>query len=93
MSAIHDNSKEMPNKKVNVEKVRATGSELIGKIEDIIREGNVRSITITNKEGRVIASFPVTIGVVGLVFSPILTGIGAVAALLTECTIVVTKRS
>ncbi len=68
------------------------GENLLKKIKELIAEGNVRKITITDKSGKEIMSFPVTIGVVGALFAPILAAIGAMAALLTECTITVERN-
>lgn len=68
------------------------GENLLRKIKEIIAEGNVTKISISDKSGKEIMSFPVTIGVVGVVFAPIFAAVGALAALLTECKITVEKR-
>ena len=68
------------------------GENLLKKIKEIIAEGNVNKISISDKSGKEIMSFPVTIGVVGVVFAPIFAAVGALAALLTECKITVEKR-
>jgi hypothetical protein len=69
-----------------------TGENLLKKIKELIEEGNVRRITITEKSGRELMSFPLTIGVVGALFAPILAAIGALAALIGECTIAVERE-
>jgi Domain of unknown function (DUF4342) len=69
-----------------VHSVRATGSELLATIKNVIHEGNVRRITI-KQEGHTIAEFPLTFGVVGAALAPALAAIGAIAALVTDCTI------
>ena len=58
----------------------------------LINEGNIRKITIHTKEGKELMSFPLTIGLVGAVFAPILAAVGAMAALLGECTITVERE-
>ncbi|TDS07535.1 DUF4342 domain-containing protein [Sphingobacterium paludis] len=68
------------------------GENLLKKIKEIIAEGNVTKISISDKSGKEIMSFPVTIGVVGVVFAPIFAAVGALAALLTECKITVEKK-
>ncbi|GHE33710.1 DUF4342 domain-containing protein [Sphingobacterium griseoflavum] len=68
------------------------GENLLKKIKEIIAEGNVTKISISDKSGKELMSFPVTIGVVGVVFAPIFAAIGALAALLTECKITVEKQ-
>ncbi|MCL5438631.1 MAG: DUF4342 domain-containing protein [Patescibacteria group bacterium] len=58
----------------------------------MIKEGNIRKITIKDKKGKTIVEFPLTIGVVGTVIAPVLAAIGAIAALVTECTISVERE-
>jgi hypothetical protein len=67
------------------------GEHLLNKVKELIEEGNVRKITITDKHGKDIASFPLTLGVVGVVLAPVLAAIGAMAALIGECTITVER--
>ena len=68
-----------------------SGENLLKKIKELIAEGNIRKITITDKSGKEIMSFPVTVGVVGALFAPILAAVGALAALITECSITVER--
>ena len=68
------------------------GEALLKKIKELIAEGNVRKITITDKWGKEIMSFPLTVGVVGALFMPILAAVGAMAALIGECTIHVERE-
>jgi hypothetical protein len=72
------------------ETIETTGEELLAQVKKLIAEGNVRRVRIRQKD-RVVAEFPLTIGVVGAVFAPVLAAIGALAALLTECSIDVEK--
>ena len=69
-----------------------TGEQLLAKVKELIAEGNVRRITITDKSGKELVSFPLTIGVVGAVLAPILAAVGALAALIGECTIAVERE-
>lgn len=66
---------------------KVSGEELLKKIKELIREGNVREITIENKDGKVIMVLPLTVGIIGAALLPPLAAVGAIAALLTECTI------
>jgi len=68
------------------------GVNLLQKVKELIEEGNVRKITITDKSGKELASFPLTIGVVGALLMPMLAAVGAIAALVTECTITVERE-
>ncbi len=73
------------------EEFRVSGEELLAKIKELIHQGNIRRISIKDKEGKTVLEFPLTIGVVGAVLLPTLAAVGAIAALLTEATIVVEK--
>lgn len=68
------------------------GENLVKKVKELIAEGNIRKITIADKEGKELMSFPLTIGIVGAIFAPILAAIGAVAALIGECSIIVERE-
>jgi hypothetical protein len=68
------------------------GEDLLKKIKGLINEGNVRRIIIKDKEGKTIMELPLTIGVVGAVLAPVLSVVGAVAALVTECSITVERK-
>ena len=73
------------------EEFTINGEDLIAKIKEIIKQGNAKKITVKDKDGNEIISFPVTVGVAGLVLAPVFAAIGAVAALATECTIVIER--
>jgi hypothetical protein len=77
---------------MRTEEFTVSGEKLIEKIKSIINEGNVRRIVIKNEEGKTIVEFPVTLGVVGVILAPGLAAIGAIAALVTKCTIVVERE-
>ncbi len=74
------------------EEFTVSGEELLKKVKELIEEGSVRRIVIKNKEGKTLLEVPLTIGVVGAVLAPVLAAVGAAAALLTECTIVVVRE-
>jgi hypothetical protein len=74
------------------ESFKINGENLLKKIKEIIAEGNIRKISIHDKEGKEIMNFPLTVGVVGALVAPALAAIGAVAALVGECTITVEKE-
>ncbi len=77
---------------ITKETFKIEGEKLLKKVKDLINEGNIRKITIHGKEGKEIMSFPVTLGVVGAVFAPILVAVGALAAVIGECEITVEKE-
>jgi len=68
------------------------GEDLLKKTKELVKEGNVRRIIIKNKEGKVFVELPLTVGLVGAVLAPALAAVGAIAALVTECTITVERK-
>lgn len=74
------------------EEFKVDGEGLLKKVKELIREGNIRKITIKDKDDKVLVVFPLTIGVVGTLIAPVLAAIGAIAALVSECTISVEKE-
>ncbi len=81
----------MSSEKVRTEEFRVSGEELLGQIKGLVHEGNIRRIVIKNKDGSTVMEIPLTIGVVGALLVPTLAAVGAIAALLTEATVVVEK--
>jgi hypothetical protein len=75
----------------HTEEFKVEGEKLLAKIKELLHEGNIRRIMIKDKDGKVIMEAPITIGIVGVLIAPLLVSIGAIAALLTEATIVVEK--
>jgi hypothetical protein len=74
------------------ESVKVEGANVFDKLQALVREGNVRRV-IVSQRGRTIAEFPLTVGVVGAVFAPILAAIGAMVALVQDCTIHVEREA
>jgi Domain of unknown function (DUF4342) len=74
------------------ESFKVEGENLLKKVKELINEGNVRKITIKDKAGKELMSFPLTIGVIGAALAPILAAIGAIAALIGECSITVERE-
>lgn len=81
----------MPEEKFRTEEFRVDGEELLRKVKNLINEGNIRRVIIKDKDGKVVFEIPLTFGVVGALIAPQLAAIGAIAALLTEATVVVEK--
>lgn len=81
----------MSEEKVHSEEFRVNGEELLGKVKNLVNEGNIRRIIIKDKEGKVIFEIPLTFGILGALIAPQLAAIGAIAALVTEATVVVEK--
>ncbi len=74
------------------ESFKINGEDLLKKVKELIHEGNIRKITIKGKKGTTLIEFPLTIGVVGAAIAPVLAAVGAIAALVAECTITVERK-
>ena len=73
------------------EEFTLNGDEVIAKVKELVREGNIRRIIIKNEDGRTMLEVPLTIGLIGAALLPVFAAIGAAAALATRCTIVVER--
>ncbi|HKK41326.1 MAG TPA: DUF4342 domain-containing protein [Bacteroidales bacterium] len=76
----------------NQESFKVSGDDLMGKIKEIIREGNARKIIIKNDKDVTIMEFPLTVGAIGAVLAPVFAAVGTLAALASHCTIIVEKK-
>lgn len=74
------------------ESFKVAADQLVDAVKKVLHEGNARRIVIKH-DGRSIAEFPLTVGVVGAVVAPVLAAVGALAAVLTECTVEVERTS
>jgi Domain of unknown function (DUF4342) len=72
------------------ESFKVAADQLLAAVERLLHEGNVRRVII-KQHGRTIVEFPLTVGVVGAVVAPVLAAVGALAAVLTDCTIEVER--
>ena len=79
-----------PEQKSYTEELQVMGEQLLSKVKELLHEGNVRRIII-KQDGRTIVEFPLTIGVVGVVAAPMLVAIGAISALIAQCSIEVIR--
>jgi hypothetical protein len=81
-----------PNENSNHESFKVSGDEILSKVKEIIKEGNARKIIIKNDKDEIIMEFPLTIGAIGVVLAPIFAAVGTLAALASNCTIIVEKK-
>ena len=72
---------------VTTEEVDVSGEAVVGKVKELLREGNIRRIMIRNDEGKTLLEIPLTIGVVGALIAPQLAALGAVGALIANLNI------
>ena len=81
----------MSEEKVRTEEFKIDGDQLVGKVKELVRKGNIRRVVIKNNQGHPLVDIPLTWGVVGSVVAPQLAALGAIAALVGRATIVVEK--
>lgn len=82
----------MVKKNTKKEEFKVSGVELLAKIKALIKQGNIRRIIIKNEKGKTLVEIPLTLAAVGALLVPTLAAVGAIAALVTKCTIVVEKK-
>jgi uncharacterized membrane protein YvbJ len=78
--------------KVVREEFAVSADNLIEKVKELLHEGNVTRIIVKDEKGKVLLEIPATIGVIGVVLAPWLAALGVIAALVTNCTMVVERR-
>lgn len=85
----------MAESKTHREEFRVDGEELLAKVKELVKQGNIRRIIIKNKDGKTLIELPLTLGVAGVaaltLVAPVLAAVGALAALVTECSIIVER--
>lgn len=74
------------------ERYRVKGEELVGKVKELIHEGNVRRIIVRTEEGRELIEIPLSLGVAGAILAPVWAALGAVAALVASCSLEVIRE-
>jgi phage-related minor tail protein len=79
--------------KIMSEEFKVKGEDLLSKIKQLFHEGNISRIIIKDENGKTYLEIPVTIGVIGAVFAPVLAAVGALAALAANFTIEVIRRN
>lgn len=82
---------ENPLKAGAFEDLKVDGEQLLAKVRELMHEGNVRRVIIKNDEGTTLLEIPLTLGVAGAVILPSLAAVGAIAALVTDCSITVER--
>ena len=73
------------------ESFTVAADQLVDAVKKLLHEGNVRRIVV-KQDGRTVAEFPLTVGVIGAVFAPVLAAVGALAAVLNDCTLEVERE-
>jgi len=81
-----------PVAKVTREEYAVSGSNLVDRVKELLHEGNVTRVIVKDDRGKVLLEIPATVGVVGTVLAPWLVALGVIAALVTNCKIVVERR-
>ncbi len=83
----------IPDNETSTERVRLTGEQVMAQIQRLVHEGSVRRVIVKHPDGHTIVEFPLLVGVVGAALVPVWAALGAVVALVTDCTIEVEKQA
>ncbi|MCC7117274.1 MAG: DUF4342 domain-containing protein [Anaerolineales bacterium] len=75
------------------EEFKVEGEKLLARIKELIHAGNIRRVIIKDRDGKTLIEFPMTFGVAGVLLAPQLAAVGAIAALLTEATVIVERQA
>lgn len=81
----------MPEKNARVEEFQVTGEKLLTTLKDLVHQGNVRRISIRSAKGVTLLEIPLVLGIAGAVFVPVWAAVGALAALVAQCTLVIER--
>jgi len=81
-----------PVAKVTSEEFTISGRDLVDRVKELLHEGNVTRVIIKDEAGKTLLEIPATVGVIGVVLAPWLVALGVIAALVTNCRIVVERR-
>jgi hypothetical protein len=81
----------MPPRPPRIEEFQVTGHQLLASVKDLIHQGNIRRISIRNSKGITLVEIPLVVGLAGAVFVPVWAAVGALAALVAKCTLVVER--
>jgi len=73
------------------EELTISGEKLVATVKELVHQGNIRRILVKNRDGKSLIEIPLSIGVVGILLLPTLAALGTIAALVTECTLVVER--
>lgn len=74
------------------EEINVMGTHLVEKVKELIHEGNVQRVIIKNEQGHTLVEIPVTLAAIGVIAAPVLAAVGAIAGIVTKCTLVVERR-
>ena len=78
--------------KIVTEEYSVSADNLIERVKELLHEGNITRIIVKDEKGKVLLEIPATIGVIGAVLAPWLAALGVIAALATNCKLVVERR-
>ncbi|MGK7949550.1 MAG: DUF4342 domain-containing protein [Xenococcaceae cyanobacterium] len=83
------------DEKVKVEEFKISGDVLVGKVKELIRQGNIRRIILKNESGQTLIEIPMTVGVIGSVISaalfPVIAAVGVIGAMVARLTVVIER--
>ncbi|MBN1433120.1 DUF4342 domain-containing protein [Candidatus Fermentibacterales bacterium] len=82
---------EEKNERIRTEEFRVSGADLVDKVKEVVRKGNIRRVVIKSEEGRALIDIPLTVGVAGAIIAPQLAAVSAIAALVMRCSVMIER--
>ena len=93
---INTETEREADEKLKVEEFKISGDVLVGKIKELLHQGNIRRIILKNEEGHILIEIPMTVGVIGGVISaaffPVIAAIGVIGAMVAHLTVVIERQ-
>jgi Domain of unknown function (DUF4342) len=87
---------EQPKENIKVEEFKISGDVLVAEIKALFHQGNIRRIIIKNEDGHTLLEIPLTVGVIGGVFSaalfPVVAALGVIGAMVAHLTVVIERQ-
>jgi hypothetical protein len=74
-----------------IEELKVEAGELVDKVADLLREGNVRRIIIKDASGHTFMEIPLNVAAIGLIAAPLVSAVGALAAMVAKFTVVIER--
>ena len=81
-----------PKAKITSEEFTVSADSLVDRVRELLHEGNVTKVIVKDEKGKTLLEIPATVGLIGTVLAPWFVALGVIAALVTNCRIVVERR-
>jgi len=92
---VNTETEREADEKVKVEEFKISGDVLVGKIKELLHQGNIRRIILKNESGQTLIEIPMTVGVIGSAIGaalfPVIAAVGVIGAMVARLTVVIER--